>query len=287
MPTETISPNVPNKAEGEPSATSLPVTHNLRWWFLFSLLIAGLTAVAALAGLLYPNTFYPTEELRQMALANDLLTLILGMPILLGSMWLAWRCRLIGLLFWPGAIFYGLYNYFIYLLAMPLTAMYPLYLLIVTLSIYTTIGLVASVDGGVVQGKLNGRIPVRFGGGVLIGFGMLFMLRTLAEMGTALTEQIPIAQSAMALLVADFIMSGAFVIGGVLLWQKRPLGFVGGTGLLFQASMLFVGVIAIVLLQPVLTNAPFLLGDFVVLSVMGLVCFVPFALFVRGIGKAV
>ena len=277
---------LPHRSTNKQGPFSLPVTASLRWLFLFSLLIVLVTAVTALAGLLYPDTFYPTEELQQTALANDLLTLIIGLPLLLGSIWLAWRGKLIGLLFWPGAIFYGLYNYFIYLFAMPLTVMYPLYLVIVTLSIYTTIGLVASIDGNTVKEKLNGRIPVRFGGGVLIGFGVLFILRTLGEMGTALSQQTIIARPELALLVADFIMSGAFVLGGVLLWQKRPLGFVGGTGLLFQASMLFVGVIAIVVLQPILTSAPFVLGDLVVLSVMGLICFVPFALFVRGIGKA-
>ena len=286
MSTETISTDVPNEAGDGFSVTRLPVTHNLRWWVLFSLLIAGLTAVAAFVGLVYPNSIYPTEELQQLAVANDLLTLVFGLPILLVSMWLARQGKLIGLLFWPGAIFYGLYNYFIYLFTMPLTMMFPIYLVIVTLSIYTTIGLVGSVDGDVVRERLNGRIPVRFGGGVLAGFGVLFMLRTFGEMGTALADQTIIPRPELALLVADFIMSGAFVIGGVLLWQKRPLGFVGGTGLLFQASMLFVGVIAIVLLQPALTGIPFQLGDFIVLSVMGLVCFVPFSLFIRGIVKA-
>jgi hypothetical protein len=54
-------------------------------------------------------------------------------------------------------------------------------------------------------------------------------------------------------------------------------------GLLFQASMLFIGLIAFLLIQPVLTDAPFSLTDVLVVAVMGLVCFVPFGLFVRGV----
>ena len=40
--------------------------------------------------------------------------------------------------------------------------------------------------------------------------------------------------------------------------------------------------IIFLLLQPFLTTAPFVLADVVVIFIMGLICFVPFARFVRG-----
>ena len=61
------------------------------------------------------------------------------------------------------------------------------------------------------------------------------------------------------------------------------LGYVGGTGLLFQASMLFIGLIAVLILQPFFSDAPFLPVDVLVVFLMGLICFIPFALFVRGV----
>jgi hypothetical protein len=54
-----------------------------------------------------------------------------------------------------------------------------------------------------------------------------------------------------------------------------------GLGLLFQASMLFIGLIAFLLVQPILTAAPFVLSDVMVILVLGLIYFVPFARFVR------
>jgi hypothetical protein len=54
-------------------------------------------------------------------------------------------------------------------------------------------------------------------------------------------------------------------------------------GLLFAASTLFIGVILIVLWQPVLTDAPFVLEDMIVLSGMALICFIPTGLFMRGV----
>jgi hypothetical protein len=60
---------------------------------------------------------------------------------------------------------------------------------------------------------------------------------------------------------------------------------VTGLGLLFQASMLFIGLIVVLILQPFMTAAQFVLIDVLVVFVMGLVCFVPLALFVRGAAR--
>ena len=48
-----------------------------------------------------------------------LLLALLVLPILLGSMWLARRGSLAGLLLWPGALFYALYAYVPYLVGAP------------------------------------------------------------------------------------------------------------------------------------------------------------------------
>ncbi len=286
MPTESLTTGLPDPAgRSGLSSTGLPLTHNLKLAYLFSLLIGLLTGIASIAGLLSPDVFYPTPELRQSFLANDVVNLLIALPILLGSMWLARRQKLIGLLFWPGALFYGLYNYTIYLFAIPFNAAFMLYLAIVTLSTYTTIGLMATIDGAKVKEQLVGRVPERLAGGVLSGFGVLFILRTIAVMAGALASQTPLARMELALLLTDFLVSPAWIIGGALLWRRQALGYVSGTGLLFQASMLFVGLIFVLLLQPLLTPAPFDLIDVMVIFVMGLICFVPFALYVRGVVK--
>jgi hypothetical protein len=261
----------------------LPLKHSIRWAYWISLLIALLTAVASLGGILTPGLLYPTAEAQQAFLANDVVNLVIGIPILLLALWLTQRQKLIGLLFWPGALFYGLYNYLIYLFGVPLTVMYPLYLLIVSVSIYTIIGLVASINGEVVEERLSGQVPERLAGGILAGFGTLFAVRTLAIMIGAVFNQTPVAGSELGLLVADFIFSGALLIGGIMLWQRRPLGYVGGTGLLFQASMLFIGLIVVMILQPFLSSTPFPLVDILVVFAMGFVCFIPFVLFMRGV----
>jgi hypothetical protein len=57
-----------------------------------------------------------------------------------------------------------------------------------------------------------------------------------------------------------------------------------GLGLLFQTSILFIELIVFLIIQPLLTSSPFLSVDILVVFIMGLICFIPFVFFMRGIG---
>ena len=87
----------------------------------------------------------------------------------------------------------------------------------------------------------------------------------------------------LAANISDFFTSPMLIIGGILLWRRKAFGYLAGLGLLFQASMLFIALVLFLIVQPILTNAPFALMDVVVVLVMGLVCFVPFGLYLRGV----
>ena len=262
---------------------SMPIKHNLTLIYVLSFIIAILMAVASISGLLYQTIVYPTEELLQSFLTNDVANLLIGLPMLLASMWLTRRGKLIGLLFWPGALFFVLYNYIIYVFAMPLNLAFLAHLALVMLSVYSLIGLLTNIDGKVVQQQLTGAVPERLARGVLAGLGLLLFLLVIGAIVNALISQIPIAETELALHVADFLITPSWVICGVLLWQRKAFGYVAGLGLLFQASMLFIGLILVLLLQPFLTTAVFSLVDVVVVFAMGLICFIPFALFIRGV----
>ena len=264
-------------------ASSLPITLNIAPALVFSLVIALLMAVASVAGLLYQSSIYPTVELRRTFVSNDVVNLFIGLPMLLGSMWLAWRGKLIGLLFWPGALFYVLYNYVVYTLAVPFNGAFLVYPALVAGSVYTMIGLVAGFDGKEIRQRLSGAVPERFAGGVLVGFGGFFFLRGIGVIVDALTRHSTVANTELALNVADLLVTPAWVLGGIMLWRYQTFGYMAGLGLLFQASMLFIGLIIFMLLQPLLTGGPFVLTDLITIVVMGLICFIPLALFVRGV----
>jgi hypothetical protein len=94
-------------------STNLPTRRTLLPIYGLSLIIGALMAAASITGLLYRAVIYPTDELSQSFVASDVVLLIIGLPILLGSLWLTRRGELVGLLLWPGALFFVLYNYLV------------------------------------------------------------------------------------------------------------------------------------------------------------------------------
>ena len=264
----------------------LPLKGSIPLIYILSFLIAGLILVASVAGLQYRSDIYPTEESMQTFVPNDVVNLFIGLPILLVSMWLAWRGKLIGLLCWTGALFFVFYNYTAYVFVMPLNWAFLLHLVLAVLSVYTLTGLVASINGALVQQRLSGAVPEKFAGGVLAGLGSLFLFRVIGVLANSVASGVSLPETELAVNIADFLTTPAWIVGGILLWRRKAFGYVTGLGLLFQGSMLFIALIVFLILQPLLTNALFAIVDVIVIFVMGMICFISFALFVRGVGKA-
>jgi len=261
----------------------LPIKDNLKFVHVLSLFIAGLLVFTSVSGILLGSTIYPTEELFNNFISNDIVNLLIGLPVILVSIFLTIRGNLIGLLFLPGALLFVIYNYLIYLLAIPLNCIFLLYITLIISSVYVIISLASNIDGKPIQQQLSGVVHERISGLILVAMGLLFMLQASGAMIDAFINQIQITGIDIAVHVADFLISPIFVLGGILLWRRKEFGYVSGLGLLFQASMLFIGLIVFLIIQPFLTTTPFLLLDVLVISVMGLICFIPFALFIRGI----
>ncbi len=257
-------------------------SRNLSFAYGTSLLIALLMTLASILGLINPDAVYPSEDLRQSFFANDVVNLVIGLPTLLGALWLAWRGSLTGLLFWPGALMFVLYNYFAYALSVPVSWIYLLHLTLVVLSLYTMIALMMRIDVDAVSEKLVGAVPARFSAAILIILGTLNFLRVFIVVANSLADPGSVPATDLVVLPSDFFVSPAWILGGVLLWRRTALGYTSGLGLLFQGSMLFIGLIAFLLLQPVMTNASFELIDVIVVTIMGLICFIPFGLFLKG-----
>lgn len=217
-------------------------------------------------------------------LGQDAFNLLVGVPLLLGSLWLARRGSLVGLLFLPGTLFYALYWYVLYLTGAPFSVLFLVYVPLVTLSAFTIIGVVSSTDGEEVRRRLSATVPARAIGALLVVLGLLTLAQdTTGALVTALADDAPADPAARPVWISDLALQApAVIVGGALLWRRQPLGYVAGAGLLLQYGLSAVGFVAGMVLESVLTGSPPDVATSVVLILFGAVCFVPLAFFIRG-----
>jgi hypothetical protein len=268
-------------ASTQEHTAGLPVRHSLTLVYGLTFLMILLMAAASVAGLAYGTAIYPTDELRRDLGSLDVVSLSLGLPALLAAVWLTRRGHTVGLLCWPGALFFALYPHLIQVFAMPLNAASLLQLAPVTLGVYTLIGLVTSIDAPAVKERLSGGVPARIMGAVLAGQGLLNFGWAAAALVMVLAAETPAAEAALANHMTDVLVAPAWIVAGALLWRRQALGYVAGLGLLLQGSLLVLGATVLMLLRLISSSGPVALLNVGVMLAGGLVCFIPFWFYAR------
>jgi hypothetical protein len=280
---------------------TLPLKRDLTVAIWASLIIAFLVVVVSAAGLAWGSTgLYGVDSNQALGvrastagvlvpgfLAQDVFNLVVGLPILIGSLWLARRGSLMGLLLWSGALFHLVYTYAHYLIGAPFSGLFLGYAAIVVLGAYTTIGLVASFDGDTIRKRLAGAVPPRIVGGILVALALLTIGQdAFGAVATALAGDEPIDPAERGVWTADLTLAvPAMLVVGGLLWRRAALGYVAAAGLLLSFGLTSVVIAAMIALQPLLTGAAIDAGTVIGLLVFGAVAWAPLLLYARGMAS--
>ena len=264
----------------------LPLQEAIKRPRIMSISIAILMTFMSLMGLFFPEFTYKTEILIQTLFPNDVVNILIGLPFLLGSIWLAGSARLVGLLLWPGALLFIIYNYVAYIIGRSFDLLSLIYLTLVFLSAFVIYDLLLCIDNNSVKLRLSGKVAEKLAAWFLLIFGILFILRAIFEFTGAGAKLAQITMVEIGVLIADVLISILWVVGGFLLLRQKPLGYALGLGLLSAASMLFVGLIIFLVIQPIITDAVFNPTDILVVVVMGLILSIPFFFYLRGTIKS-
>ncbi|HTH69979.1 MAG TPA: hypothetical protein VL493_01785 [Candidatus Saccharimonadales bacterium] len=257
-------------------------TRDLSLAYLASTVVAVLMTVASAVGLISGSSIYagPDAKLLPLFVGQDALNILVGLPVLLGSMWLARRGSLIGLLLWPGALFYVLYDYGYYALGAPFNWFFVPYLVLVAVSAYAMIAVVVSIDGGAVRDRLAGTVRARSIGGFLGAVAVLFMALWTAMSVSALAGGTSLDPVARTVTIMDLtVQLPALLLGGVLLWRRHSFGYVVAPGLLLQAAAYLIGLSTLTVLQELLIAAPIdpvAVAPGLVIGAVGLMCIATF-----------
>lgn len=195
--------------------------------YALSAVIAALMAAQAVLGRLLEGQYRDVAWIRATWFGNDLVTLLLAVPLLVTSLVLARRGSMRGVILWLGGLGYGVYNYAYYMLGAALNAFFPLYVILLVLSVVTLILVVSRVDASHV-GALRAQTPARAIGGyfVVVAAGLSCVWFGMWAAYAFAGRPTPVEPEAFKLVAAldTSIMVPLMACGGVLLWRRSIWG---------------------------------------------------------------
>ena len=209
--------------------------HSLRPHYLMGGLVALLLAITAAAGLLVKDIYQPfmSEGLVAAQFIQDIVSLLCA-PLLVAAMIYTGRGSARAFVLWVGLLVYTIYYYAFYAFDHVVTVVYPLYIALIGLGVYSLIGLLVSVDLAAFGKRVSSRMPVRFIA-VVLGMTLLFVPLWLGMMAQDIQAQ----QARPTATV--FVLDLAFLIpvctyAAIQIWRRRPLGYLLGGILLIKAT---------------------------------------------------
>jgi hypothetical protein len=125
---------------------------------VLGVLLTSAAAVGVVTGLSGTYDPYPPSEAG--LVAQDLVVLVVALPVLGTSMLLARRGSVLAALAWAGALFYAAYTYYFMVIG-AFTALFPLYVGIVATATYAVLALLFGLDFEATASELHARMPRR------------------------------------------------------------------------------------------------------------------------------
>lgn len=223
-----------------------------RTYALASAVTLVLTVVATVVGLLVEGFYRDAAVLLPQLYGQDLLTLVLGVPALAATTYVASRGSLRGYVGWLGVTGYLLYTYASYAFLTAFNELYLVYVALFGLTLFTLVGGLARLDAELLERSMSAH-PVR--GYVLFQglVGLLVGLMWLAEVGPASlagTRPPSIAATDLPVPVIQSMDLGvvvpAFALSAYLLSRGRPWGYAFTGVLLVKGTTLGLAVLAMI-----------------------------------------
>ena len=135
--------------------------------YVLSAVIAALMAAQPVLGRVLEGQYRDAAWIRATWFGNDLVTLLLAVPLLVTALVLVRRGSVRALILWLGVLGYSAYSHAYYMLGAAFNAFFPLYVLLLVLSVVTLILVVSRVEASQVA-AFRPQTPVRAIGGYFI-----------------------------------------------------------------------------------------------------------------------
>jgi len=218
------------------------IEHVDRHHYVVTWVLVILAVVASAGGLLANGIYRDNAFVTTVFRGNDFVTLFIAMPIMAISyfhMGRSQRARIV----WQGSLLYLVYNYQFYLYGAAFNRFFLVYVALFTVSLYTLIFSLARMDVDAFALRFSGKVPVRLVGGFMLFFtlllGGLWVAMSASFIFTGVLPE-TISQTGhptSVVFATDLtILIPGMGIGGLLLWQRKPWGFLTASVIMVKAA---------------------------------------------------
>jgi len=242
---------------------------------VLSVIVAVLSAAVSVIGLRFPDVYRSKDWANGMSFGNDLVTLVVAVPLLAVAIIYSARGSVRARLLWLGALYYMVYNYAFYVFGIPVTRLYLPWIAIFVLAGFAFALGMGNLDVEAISRSFSPR-TLRRPIAVYLSYvaAMVSFLWISRWVKFVLTGQVPDvngSESAYQVIAAvDLSLLVSIQIpAAYLLWRRRPWGYVLGTVALVQGAIYTTVMAMVCVFGWILTPGSHLLSAWFVNCVVG------------------
>lgn len=196
--------------------------------------------------------FYDTVSAAAQEQGNDVVTLIVGLPLLVISAWYAFHGSLRGQLLMTGTIGFFLYTYMSMAMLTSFNPLFLVYVAIFTLSLTAFVLCLLSFDLATLPQAFSAALPRRWIAGTLFTVAAFLTLAWLGKIVPSLLpdQPAPILENATTMVIQTMdlgLIVPLAIVSGVLLLRRRALGYLLASVFVMKAITMGLAVSAMVI----------------------------------------
>jgi hypothetical protein len=197
---------------------------------------------------------YDSKSMAAQAIAQDWITLTVGIPLLILSLVYFNKGRFRGRLLLAGTIGYFLYTYTTYAFLSAFNILYLVYVAIFSISLFSFILVLKTTKTDQIKMKIAKNIPRRSVSVYLLFLGIMLLFLWLGRIIPAhIHDQAPFGLDIYSAPVIQSLDLGVIVplcfISAVLLWKRSPWGYLLTAIMMIKGFTLFLAIVSMIVGQ--------------------------------------